>query len=87
MNALEPRPSFIRASAMDAGSMQMRKAGRAVWSDEDYEFAAETLDRMVKSCYGKPSDHNDPNKCFIRFQHAETLERQGKFETFNADDV
>lgn len=32
-----------------------------------------------------PSDHNQPDYCYIRFQQAETLERQGKFETFNAD--
>jgi hypothetical protein len=78
-NALNPLPSFLRASAQDAANMQMRKAGRKAWNEDDYNLAADTLDRLVRSCYGKPSDHNQPDYCFIRFQHAETLEKQGRF--------
>lgn len=42
-NALNPLPSFLRASAQDAAK---------------------------RSCYGRPGDHNQPDYCFIRFQHA-----------------
>lgn len=76
--ALTSLPSFLRASAQDAANVQMRKAGRKAWNNEDHNLAAATLDRLVRSCYSKPSDHNQSDYCFIRFQRAELLEQQGK---------
>lgn len=78
---LAPLPSFIRASAQDAANMQMRKACRKAWNEDDANKAAETLDRLVRSIYGRPSDHNQPDYCFFRFQLAERLEKQGKFNS------
>jgi hypothetical protein len=83
MAPLNPLPSFLRASAQDAANMQMRKNGRQAWNEDDYNLAAATLDRLVRSCYGKPSDHNQPDYCFLRFQRAELLEKQGKFDGFS----
>lgn len=78
---LAPLPSFVRASAQDAGNMSMRKACRSAWSEGDADVAAATLDRLVRSIYGRPSDHNQPDYCFIRFQIAERMERRGEFKS------
>lgn len=42
MLALNPLPSFIRASAQDAASMQMRAAGRQKWNEDDWNKTVET---------------------------------------------
>jgi len=76
---MNPLPSFIRASAWDAANMAMRKAGRSKWSKTDYNHACSTQERLVKNLYGKPSDHNQPELCYIRFQIADQLERAGQF--------
>jgi hypothetical protein len=78
-NALTPVPSWIRASAWDAGNMHMRKAGRAKWNIDDWNVAAATQDRLIKGCYGRASDHNEPNLCYIRFSLAEQMEKAGRF--------
>jgi hypothetical protein len=76
---MNPLPSLIRASAFDAADMAMRQAGRKAWSEDDYNLAASTLERLIRSCYGRPNDHNQPNMCFIRFSIAEQMERAGSF--------
>lgn len=79
MQAMNPLPSLIRASAQDAANMQMRKACRKAWSRADADRAAEVQERLVRACYGRPGDHNQPDTCFIRFQIAEQMERRGEF--------
>jgi hypothetical protein len=79
MTAFSPLPSFLRASAQDKANAAMRKAGRAKWNDDDYNVAAATLDRLIRSCYGRPGDHNQPDMCFLRFQLAERMEKAGGF--------
>jgi invasion protein IalB len=79
MAALIPLPSFLRASAQDAGNAHMRKACRTKWNNEDWNVMCDTQDRLIRSCYGRPGDHNQPDMCFLRFQIAEKMERQGKF--------
>lgn len=79
MAAINPVPSLIRASAQDAANAQMRRNGRSAWDESDAALACETQDRLVRSAYGRPSDHNDPNLCFLRFQVAERMERRGDF--------
>lgn len=69
--ALPPLPSFIRASAYDAGNFSMRRACRTVWSEDDYDAAADALDELVSTCYGAGIE----GKC--RFSVAEALERNG----------
>lgn len=64
--------------------MQMRKACRTAWNRDDANKAAETLERLVRSIYGRASDHNQPDYCFLRFQIAERLEKGGKFNS-NSD--
>jgi hypothetical protein len=76
--ALNPLPSFLRASAQDAGNMHMRAACRSRWNEDDRNHAAETLERLVRGCYGRDGD-NQPEMAFYRFQIAERLERAGKF--------
>lgn len=76
--SLLPLPSFIRASAQDAGDMSMRAAGRSRWNNDDWNRMCEVQDRLIRSTYGSERDHNDPDMCFIRFQHAERLEKAGK---------
>lgn len=76
--ALNPLPSLIRASAFDAANAQMRKACRKAWSEADADLAAETQERLIRSCYGRPGD-NQPDMCYIRFGVAEQLERAGEF--------
>lgn len=71
-----PLPSFLRASAQDAGNMQMRTAGRTRWNDDDWNRACDEQERLTRACYGKPGD-NDDRLCFIRFGIAEQWERQG----------
>lgn len=80
MTALLPLPSFIRASAQDAGNASMRKACRTKWNDDDWNVMCDTQDRLIRSLYGHPGDHNQPDMCFLRFQTAEALERQGKLK-------
>lgn len=80
MAALNPLPSFLRASAQDAANMQMRAADRQKWNDDDWNKAAETLERLVRACYGREGE-NEPDRCFIRFQLAEKLEREGKLSS------
>lgn len=79
MTGLNPLPSLIRASAHDAGSMNMRANGRKKWNDDDWNAMCETQDRLIRNIYGKPQDHNEPNWCFIRFQIAEQMEKRGEF--------
>jgi hypothetical protein len=76
--AITPLPSLLRASAHDAANMAMRKAGRTAWSEDDYNVACETQERLIRACYGSPRDHNDPNRCYIRFGVAEQMERAGQ---------
>lgn len=79
MTKMTPLPSLIRASAQDAANMQMRRDGRSAWSEDDYNLACSTQERLIRACYGKPSDHNDPNRCYIRFGIAERMQRDGTF--------
>jgi len=74
-NAMNPLPSLLRASAWDAANMRMRAAGRSKWNREDYNEAARTQERLIRACYGRPGDANNPNAVYIRFQIAEQLER------------
>lgn len=77
--ALNPLPSLIRASAHDVGNLSMRKAGREVWCRKDYNEACRTQERLIRACYGRASDHNNPNIVYIRFSIAEAMQRQGLF--------
>ncbi len=80
MTALNPLPSLIRASAQDAANAQMRRECRAVWNEADWNLMCETQERLIRSCYGRPGDHNrDPNYVYIRFGLAEQMERRGEF--------
>lgn len=72
MNALLPLPSLLRASAQDAASARMRKAGRTAWSRTDYNEAVRTLNRLCAVHYGKGI------RGAYRFQVAEELERAGE---------
>ena len=78
-NAANPLPSFLRASAWDAGNARMRKAGRAAWTRGDFNEAARTHNRLVRACYGKPGDPDGSPLPFIRFQIAEELQQRGQF--------
>lgn len=78
-NALTPLPSFIRASASDAANMRMRAAGRTKWNRADWNRMCEVQERLIRSCYGRPGDDNEPNRCYLRFQVAEQLEKRGDF--------
>jgi invasion protein IalB len=78
-SALTPLPSLIRASASDAANMQMRKAGRSKWSRADWNKMCDVQERLIRSCYGRASDDNEPNRCYLRFQIAEQLEKRGDF--------
>lgn len=69
---MTPHPTFLRASAVDAANAQMRKAGRTAWSEADRDLAVDTLDRLVRACYGRANDMSDAD-CFLRFQHAESV--------------
>ena len=80
MTAFNPLPSLLRASAWDAGNMNMREAGRSKWNDDDWNAAASTQERLIRSCYGRDRE-NEPNMCYIRFQVAEQLEKAGHFNT------
>lgn len=77
--ALNPLPSFLRASAQDAANMAMRKACRAKWNEDDWNVMCETQERLIRACYGRDRDHNQPDMCFIRFSVAEQMEKRGLF--------
>lgn len=79
---INPLPSLLRASAWDAANMQMRAAGRKKWNRADYNKAAETQDRLIRTCYGKPSE-NEPRMCFIRFQIAESWQKAGHIDLYS----
>jgi hypothetical protein len=40
-------PALARAAGMDAGNFSMRKAGRTVWSVDDYNAAAATTNQLL----------------------------------------
>lgn len=69
MPAIEPRPSFLRASALDAANASMRKAGRATWNDDDWNAGVDTLDSLIAACYGPLPEG------YLAFQDAERAER------------
>ena len=79
-----PLPSLIRASGLDASNSSMRKAGRTKWNNDDWNAGCEVQERLIHSIYGRPGDHNQPNRCYIRFSCAEKLERAGHFH-MNSD--
>ena len=81
---MQPLPSLLRASAWDAGNFSAAKAGRKVWSRKDYNAAADTQDRLVRACYGRPYDRAGSKLPYIRFQIAEQYERSGEF-TLSSD--
>ena len=76
---INPLPSFVRASAQDAGNTHMRKAGRVKWDDDDWNVMCETQEQLIRSLYGRDMDHNNPDACYLRFQIAEQLEKRGEF--------
>ena len=79
-NTVMPLPSLIRASGQDAGNASMRAAGRIKWNDDDWNAAAGTQERLIRSIYGRETDHNnEPNCCYIRFSFAEAMEKRGDF--------
>ena len=78
MSAINPLPSLLRASALDAADAQMRKAGRKQWNDDDADLAADTLNRLVEACYRRKADKNR-SLARARFYAAEQLERAGGF--------
>ena len=79
-SGMNPLPSLLRASAFDAANMRMRAAGRSKWNRDDYNEAARTQERLIRACYGRAGDANNPNIVYIRFQIAEQLERAGQFD-------
>lgn len=40
-------PAIAHAAGTDAGNAAMRKGGRTKWSDEDYETAVRTTNRLM----------------------------------------
>lgn len=79
MATLNPLPSLIRASAQDAGNSSMRKGGRDRWDTSDWNAMCDTQERLVRAAYGRATDHNNPDICYLRFQIAEQMERRGEF--------
>lgn len=49
---MTPTIKTIRAAAQDAGSRSMRTAGRTSWNEDDWNVAAETMDRLVAELMG-----------------------------------
>lgn len=79
MSVMNPLPSLIRASAHDAASRRMRAENRSKWNEGDWDLMCETQERLIRNLYGKDTDSNQPDMCFLRFQIAERLERAGQF--------
>lgn len=56
--------ALARAAATDAANRHMRKAGRKVWNRDDYNVAAEELERIspqrVVCCCPPGTPHNHP---------------------------
>ena len=84
MNAMNPLPSLIRASAWDAANMAMRKDGRTKWSEDDYNLACETQERLIRSTYSRAGD-NDDRLCYIRFSFAEAMEKARLLTLYTKD--
>jgi len=78
-NAMNPLPSLIRASAWDAGDRSMRAGNRKAWSRKDYNAAAREQDRLIKGCYGRPTDTDERMAC-IRFSVATELQHKRMFD-------
>ena len=78
-NALNPLPSLICASAMDAAHAQMRAAGRSKWNRADFNKAAEVQEGLTRACYGYEDDDPASPLCYIRFGIARSLEAAGRF--------
>lgn len=76
---LMPLPSFIRASGHDAAANRMRAACRKKWNRGDWNAMCGELDRLIRACYGRPTDAADSEWPFVRFSIAENLERAGHF--------
>lgn len=78
MTLVTPLPSLLRAYAQDAANAQMRAACRKIWSEDDYNLACSTQERLIRACYGRPADNQD-HLCFIRFSVAEGMQKVGTF--------
>ncbi len=77
MNTMNPLPSFIRASAWDAGNASMTNGGRTNWDWTDFTVASAEHERLVGLSYARPNDERHDR--YIRFQIAEQMERAGLF--------
>lgn len=71
-----PLPSLIRASAWDAGNQSMRDAGRAVWSADDRDAAADCQERLIRACFARDTD-TDERMAYVRFGYAEAMQKAG----------
>lgn len=74
---MNPLPSLIRASAWDAGNLNMHNAGRSQWDWSDFTVASAEHERLVGLAYARPNDER--HERYIRFQIAEQMERAGLF--------
>lgn len=82
--AINPLPSLIRAAAWDAASSSARRAGRAAWSEDDYNEACSTQERLITACYARKGEGAGDPRRYIRFSIAEQMERNGTF-TLSSD--
>lgn len=79
---MNPLPSLIRASAWDAGNLNMYNAGRTKWDWNDFTVASAEHERLLGLAYARPNDQRHDR--YLRFQIAEQMERAGLFTQASA---
>ena len=47
--------ALARAAGMDAGNESMRKNGRTVWNEDDYNAASALTNKLLEKLYGMKS--------------------------------
>ncbi|HEV2572849.1 hypothetical protein [Methylocella sp. CPCC 101449] len=72
-----PLPSYIRRTAQNAASLNMRKFRRDQWNEADWAVLIETKEKLIRSHYSRLGEAIDSENPFQRFQMIDILERNG----------
>ncbi|MBN9082881.1 MAG: hypothetical protein BGP04_01665 [Rhizobiales bacterium 62-17] len=72
-----PLPSYIRRTAQNAASLNMRKFRRDRWNEADWAVLIATKEKLIRSHYSRLGEAIDSENPYQRFQMIDILERNG----------
>lgn len=72
-----PLPSYIRRTAQNAASQNMRRYKRDQWNEADWAVLSETREKLIRAHYSRLGEAINSQNPFTRFQMIDVLERNG----------